>query len=153
MKLKKISNIDAPDDLLSGCLDIFVTLEDSAGKEFLYLVEVTTPQFLVRMMKKDEHTFLEPDYPSIIVSQLTDEIIKTAIQAYIEEDDNVYWLKLYHLIPKLGMEEIDEILNRKHKEERELNEKMEAEFELEDKLEALQAKIDALEVKMDAKDD
>ena len=145
MQIKEISNVQAPNDLVSAAVDIIVTLEDSSGKEFLYLVEVTTPQFLVRMMEKAESKFskfLEPGYPYIIVSKLTDDIIKTAIQAYIDEEDNVYWLKLYYLIPKLDMEEIDEILNRKEKEELELEAKIDAKYELEDKLDALQAKMD-----------
>ena len=151
MKVKKISYIeDIPDDLVSAALDIFVTLEDSSGKEFLYLVDVTTTQFLVRMMEKDESKFLEPEYPAIIVSKLTNDIIKTAMQAYVDGDDDCYWLKLYDLIPKLKIEEINEILNRKEKEELELEAKREADIELEEKLDALDAKLDALQAKMDA---
>ena len=65
--------------------------------------------------------FVLPDYPLIIVSKLTDDIIKAAIESFInpqEQDptdphDELYWLKLYHLTAKLDIEEIDEILYRK----------------------------------------
>ena len=64
-------------------------------------------------MKKFESDFLPPEYPYILVSKLTDDIIRAAIQAYIDKEDYCYWLKLYHIIPQLEIEEINKILYRK----------------------------------------
>lgn len=74
---------------------------------------------------------LLPDYPYIIVSKLTDDIIKAAIQSFINSDDDMPWLKLYHIMPKLDIEEINEILYRKKQEEIELEAEIEIESEFE----------------------
>ena len=44
-------------------------------------------------------------------------------------EDNLYWLKLYHITVKLNIEEIDEILYRKKQENIELDAEVDAEFE------------------------
>ena len=96
----------------------FVTLEDDyyTGK-CSYFVEVATPQWLSTLMKRFENDFVPPGYPYIIVSKLTDDIIKSAIQAFIDTEDDAYWLKLYHIIPTFEkVEEINEILYRKKQE-------------------------------------
>lgn len=73
-------------------------------------------------MEKENNAFLFPDCPGIIVSKLTDDIISAAIESFINSDDEVRWLKLYHIIPKLNIQEIDEILYRKKQEDIELDE-------------------------------
>ena len=87
MKIKKI-NYMVPRDLVNDCLDVCVTLEDNSS----YLVEVTTPEFLTVLMENGK--FLPPQYPYIIVSKLTDEIIRAAIQEFINAEEDSYWLKL-----------------------------------------------------------
>ena len=77
-------------------------------------------------MEEEKTNFVEPGTPTIIVKKLTDKIITEAVEAYL--DDDGYWLKLYHLIPKLDIEEIDEILDRKEQEELELEAKMDAKY-------------------------
>ena len=73
------------------------------------------------------------DYPSIIVSKLTDDIIRAAIESFIKPQDPIdphdelYWLKLYHLTVSLESEDIDKILYRKKRESIELKAKLEAE--------------------------
>ena len=131
VKIKEIKYLVPPQDLFNDALDVFVTLEDDYCRDgFCYFVEVTTPKFLSTMMEKEKSTFLQPDYPYIIVSKLTDDIIRAAIESFINpkdfpEEEELLWLKLYHVIPKLTPEEIDEILNRKKEEEIQLD----AEFE------------------------
>jgi len=78
--------------------------------------------------------FLLPGYPYIIVSKLTDEIIRAAIQAFIDIEDDLYWLKLYHITPTLEIEDINEILFRKKQENIELEAKIDAEVEAESDL-------------------
>jgi hypothetical protein len=117
MKIKEISYVLGPKDLINDCLDVMVFLEDEyCNDEFVYVVEVTTPQWLLAVMEKSESGFLTPGYPYIIVSKLTDEIIKTAIQSFIDTEDDSYWLKLYHLTAVLEIEDINEILYRKKQE-------------------------------------
>ena len=114
MKVKEIKYLTPPTDKMNDCLDVFVVLEDNyCTNEFSYVVEVATPQFISAFMKKSKSDFLEPGYPYIIVSKLTDEIIQAAIQAYIDTEDDSYWLKLYHIVPTLDIEDINEILYRK----------------------------------------
>ena len=121
VKIKKIEYLIPPRDIFNDALDVFVSLEDG----FCYFIEVTTPQFLSTIMEKENNAFLLPDYPCIIVSKLTDDIIRAAIESFINSDDEVRWLKLYHIIPKLNTQEINEILYRKKQEDIELD----AEFE------------------------
>ena len=137
VKIKKIEYLIPPRDILNDALDVFVTLEDDYCTDgFCYFVEVTTPQFLLTIMEKEKSAFLSPDYPCIIVSKLTDDIIRAAIESFINpkdfpDDDELRWLKLYHVIPKLNIEEIDEILYRKKQEAIELEAEVDAEFEAE----------------------
>ena len=128
MKIKKIKYWRPPKDLINGTVEVFVTLEDNS----CYLVEITTPQFLEVLM--EESKFLPPCYPYIIVSELTVEIMKAAIEDFIREDEDCFWLKLYHVAATLNIEDINEILDRKEKEDLELDLKIEAEIKAESKI-------------------
>jgi hypothetical protein len=131
VKIKKIKYLVPPRDILNDALDVFVTIDDDYCTDgFCYVVEVTTPQFLSTIMEKEG--FILPDYPSIIVSKLTDDIIRAAIESFINSDDEVRWLKLYHIMPQLTIQEIDEILYRNKQEEIELDAEFEAESDIKD---------------------
>ena len=136
VKIKKIEYLIPPRDLLNDAVDVLVDLEDDSDK-FGYVVEVTTPKFLLTIMEKEKSAFLSPDYPCIIVSRLTDDIIRAAIESFINPQDSgniyeeLYWLKLYHLIPSLEMEDVNELYNRKKQESIELEAEVDAEFEAE----------------------
>ena len=112
-------------DLENDCLDVFVTLEN----DICYLVEVTTPKFLDTLMKKSKSDFVPAGYPYIIVSKLTDEVIGSAIQEFIDAEEDLYWLKVYHMTATLNIEDINEILDRKETENIELEAKIDAEIE------------------------
>lgn len=116
MKIKEISYLDPRVDLENDCLDVFVTLEN----DDYYLIEVTTPKFFYTLMEKFKSNFVPPSYPYIIVSKLTDDIIRAAIQEFIDTKEDSYWLKLYHMTATLKIEDINEILYRKEKENTEL---------------------------------
>ena len=104
VKIKKIEYLIPPRDIFNDALDVFVTLEDDYCTDgFCYFIEVTTPQFLSITMEKENNAFLLPEYPCIIVSKLTDDIIRAAIESFINSDDEVRWLKLYYIIPKLSI--------------------------------------------------
>lgn len=123
MKIKEISYLDPQVDLENDCLDVFVTLEN----DDYYLIEVTTPRFFYTLMEKFKSNFVPPSYPYIIVSKLTDDIIRAAIQEFIDTKEDSYWLKLYHMTATLKIEDINEILYRKEKENTELEAEIDAE--------------------------
>lgn len=125
MKIKEISYLDPRVDLENDCLDVLVTLEN----EVCYLVEVTTPKFFYTLMEKFKSDFVPAGYPYVIVSKLTDEVIRSAIQEFIDAKEDSYWLKLYHMTATLKIEDINEILDRKEKEYIELEAKIDAEIE------------------------
>jgi hypothetical protein len=132
MKIKEISYLVPPTDLIDDCLDVIVSLEDQHCTDgFSYVVEVTTPQCLSALMEEFESGFLPPGYPYIIVSKLTDEIIHAAIQSFIDTKDDSFWLKLYHTTATLKIEDINEILYRKKQENIELEAKINAEVDAE----------------------
>ena len=121
MKIKKIKCLNWVND----SLDVIVTLENDCS----YLVEVATLQFLSDLMEKTESDFVPAGYPYIIVSKLTDEIIRAAIQEFIDAKEDSYWLKLYHITATLNIEDINEILDRKEKEDIELEAEIDREIE------------------------
>lgn len=63
-------------------------INDYCTDEYYYLIEVTTAQFLSTLIEEFESGFLSPDYPYIIVSKLTDEIVHSAIQSYLDTEDD-----------------------------------------------------------------
>lgn len=132
MKIKNITCLGVRGDLKNQALDVIVEVEDKrTNTEFCYVVEVTTPEFLLLCMEKSESNFIEPQYPYIIVSKLTDEIIKSALQSYIDTEEDSYWLKLYHIVPTLQINEINEILQRKEEEDEKLDAEVDAKIQLE----------------------
>jgi len=136
VKIKKITYLVPPRDILNDAVDVLVDLEENSD-EFGYVVEVTTPQFLSTLMEKKKMEFLSPNYPFIIVSKLTDDTIRAAIESFINPQDPIdpheelYWLKLYHLIPSLEMEDVNELYDRKKQEAIELESEVDVEFEAE----------------------
>lgn len=117
MKTNKVKSVTfmsgAPIDIYNGSVDVFVTLEDDNSK---YLLEVTTPQALASHMDERKQRFLEPLYPFIIIRELTLAVIKEAIEAFIIEEEDGFWFKLYYSIPYLTMDDLNLIINRHKKE-------------------------------------
>jgi hypothetical protein len=109
----------APIDIYNGSADVFVTLEDDDSK---YLLEVTTLQALASHMDERKQRFLEPLYPFIIVRELTSAVIKEAIEAFIIEEEDGFWFKLYYSIPYLTIDDLNLIIDR-HKKEMQTDEK------------------------------
>ena len=106
----------APIDIYNGSADVFVTLEDDDYDDCKYLLEVTTPQALASHMDERKQRFLEPLYPFIIVRELTSTVIKEAIEAFIIEEEDGFWFKLYYSIPYLTIDDLNLIINRHKKE-------------------------------------
>jgi len=132
MKIKEIKYFGPPTGLVNDCLDVFVILKDEYCTDgFAYFVEVLTPQYLSTLMKKFESDFLPPGYPYVIVSKLTDDIIKASLQSLINTKDDSYWLKLYHITTTLKIEALNETLYRKKQEDIDLETKIDAEVKAE----------------------
>ena len=128
MKIEKITYLVDPTDLIYDQLDVFVFLEDEyCSDAFAYVIEVTTLEFLSEIMKKSKSSFLPPSYPYIIVSKLTDQIIHSAVQAFVDEEDDSFWLKLYHTIVTLDTQDLNKILYQKNQENIALNAEIDAE--------------------------
>ena len=118
MKTTRVKSITfmsgAPIDIYDGSVDVFVTLENDDDSK--YLLEVTTPQALASHMDERKQRFLEPLYPFIIVRELTSAVIKEAIEAFIIEEEDGFWFKLYYSIPYLTIDDLNLIINRHTKE-------------------------------------
>ena len=71
-------------------------------------------------MEKNKENFIEPGYPCIIVHELTPSVIREALEAFAVDKEDAFWLKLYHTTATLTIEDINEILDRKEKENTEL---------------------------------
>lgn len=108
-----------PKDQKNGIVDIFVTLEND---DFEYWVEVATPQALSFSMDKEGKNFLEPAYPYIIVRELTPVIIREALEEFVSDKDDAFWLKLYHLTVELKIDDLNSLLDRYKKQEKQDNE-------------------------------
>ena len=118
MKTNRIKSVTfmngVPDDIYNGCADVFITLEND--DDFEYLFEVTTPQALASHMDERKQRFLEPLYPFIIVRELTSVVIKEALEAFIIEEEDGFWFKLYYSIPSLTIDDLNLIIDRHKKE-------------------------------------
>ena len=123
MKTTRVKSVSfmsgAPIDIYNGSADVFVTLENDDSK---YLLEVTTLQALASHMDERKQRFLEPLYPFIIVRELTSAVIKEAIEAFIIEEEDGFWFKLYYSIPYLTIDDLNLIIDR-HKKEMQTDEK------------------------------
>ena len=79
-------------DPFNSNLEVFVTFKDGLTVAII----VGTPKNLEYLMAKDRVKFYGPGLPWIIVKELTVETIHEAIQGYMDDCPNGYWLKLYY---------------------------------------------------------
>ena len=103
----------APSDIYNDIVDVFVMLEDDDCK---YWVEITRPQALASHMDERKQRFLEALYPFRIVRELTSEVIKEAIEAFLIEEEDGFWFKLYYSIPYLIIDDLNLMIDRRKKE-------------------------------------
>ena len=113
-KIKELTLIGGkPINIENDTRDVIVSLYND---DLEYVFEVTTPQALVSDMEKKKQKFLEPLYPLIIVRELTPSVIKEALEAFLMEEEDGFWFKLYYSVPHLTIEDLDLIIDRKKKE-------------------------------------
>jgi hypothetical protein len=80
------------EDPFNSNVEVFVTFEDG----LMVTIIVGTPKNLEYLMTKDQVDFYGPGLPWIFVKELTVETIHEAIQGYMDDCPNGYWLKLYY---------------------------------------------------------
>ena len=80
------------EDPFNSNVEVFVTFKDG----LMITIIVGTPKNIEYLMAKDQVNFYGPGLPWIIVKELTVETIHEAIQGYMDDCPNGYWLKLYH---------------------------------------------------------
>ncbi len=93
------------EDALNANVQVFVTFKDGLRVGVI----VGTPQNLEYQMEKDKVNFYGPGLPWIIVKELTVENIQEAIQGYMDDGPNGYWLKLYHFWNDLDITIFDQL--------------------------------------------
>ncbi len=79
-------------DPFNSNIEVFVTFKDGLTVSII----VGTPKNIEYLMAKDRVKFYGPGLPWIIVKELTVETIHDAIQGYMDDCPNGYWLKLYY---------------------------------------------------------
>ena len=104
-------------DIYNSNIEVFVTLQD----EFPLTIIVGTPKNLQYLMEKDNMNFYEPGLPWIIVQKLTKEIIEEAVQAYIADKPEGYWLKLYHFADDIDIAVFNKLQAKEIEESAQLN--------------------------------
>lgn len=97
-----LNNIE---DIYNSNIEVFVTFKDG----FTVTIIVGTPKNLQYLMEKDNVNFYGPGLPWIIVQKLTVETIHEAIQAYMDDSPNGYWLKLYHFALDIDMDVFNQL--------------------------------------------
>ncbi|MHC5215766.1 hypothetical protein ACYSNR_03800 [Enterococcus sp. LJL128] len=112
MKIKAIrypTTLDKIENITNDNIDVFVDLEDG----FTYTVIVSTVQNIAKFM--EEKGYFSPGWVQqlIVVTELKEELIKKAIEAYAEE--NAYWLKFTHLSTGYYLEDLDRMLEKERR--------------------------------------
>ncbi len=92
MKINKVKSFSFLIGIHTAIIDIFLTLENDG---FEYQLENVTLQALWNIMKKDNENFLRLYDPYLIVSELTSAFIREALEAFVVERDDTFWLFCY----------------------------------------------------------
>jgi predicted DNA-binding protein len=93
------THLNEIEDVYNSNIEVFVTLQDGLS----LTIVVGTSKNLQYLMEKDKVNFYGPGLPWIIVQKLTKGIIQEAIEAYIDDKADGYWLKLYHFAPDIDI--------------------------------------------------
>ena len=92
-------------DIYNGNTEVYVKLEDG----FSLSITVGTPKNLEFLMKKDNINFFEPGPAWVIVQKLTTEIIYEAVEAYMNDRPDGYWLKLSYFGNDIDISVFDQL--------------------------------------------
>jgi hypothetical protein len=127
-------------DIEDDNIDVFVELDDG----YIYNVVVATAKNIEYLMDTEKMNYFGPSHPFIIVKKLTKDIIEETLKAYAEEQDG-YWLKLYHFAGDINKTVFDKLQAEhiKESEESEELDELKAEY-LKEYLKEELKKIDEL---------
>jgi len=100
------------EDIYNANIQVYITLQDG----FCLSTIVGTPKNFQYLMKKDNVNFYGPGLPWIIVQKLTKEIIHEAIEAYMSDQPDGYWLKLHYFATDIDISVFDKLQAREIKE-------------------------------------
>lgn len=92
-------------DIYNGNTHVYVTLEDG----FRLGITVGTPKNIEFLMVKDKINFFEPGPGWVIVQKLTTEIIQEAVEAYMNDRPDGYWLKLFYFGSDIDISVFDQL--------------------------------------------
>ena len=123
-------------DRYNGNTDVYVKLEDG----FSLSITVRTPKNLEFLMKKDKINFFEPGPAWVIVQKLTTEVIHEAVEAYMNDRPDGYWLKLSYFGNDIDISVFDQLQAEEVKQSKKYN-IIRGLDELKDKIDKL-AKLD-----------
>lgn len=99
------THLNEIEDVYNSNIEVFVTLQD----KFTLTIVIGTPKNLQYLMEKDKVNFYGPGLPWIIVQKLTTEIIHEAVEAYMNDRPDSYWLKLYHFATDIDITVFDQL--------------------------------------------
>ena len=111
MKIKKTiypTDLSKVDKTMEN-IDVFVETED--GQYFT--MTVCTPKFYEDYMNREHLNFISAGSPDIIVKELTEEIIYSALEDFCKY--NGYWMKAFYIIGELSEEVLNHELARINK--------------------------------------
>ena len=72
-----------------------------------------TPRNLQYLMEEEKINFYGPGLPRVFVQNLTREIIHEAVEVYINDKPDVYWVKLYHFVVQIDPAVINQLRAQK----------------------------------------
>jgi hypothetical protein len=108
-----------PVDVKCSKVDVFGTIVEK-GNEIKFSVEVATPDFFVKQMQDKNTKFISPINPCIMVNELIPSVVREAIEAFLNETDDGFWLKLYALTEELTVSDLDNLFDRRTKRQAEI---------------------------------
>jgi len=123
LKVKAINylgSLETIEDIYNANIDVLVRLNDpfcEQDPDFSYSLEITTPSNLSYLMKKWGLSYFPPMGPYIVVENLTEKVIEEAVQAFVTEQDDAYWLKVYSLASILKIDELNQVIERQNKQQ------------------------------------
>lgn len=104
-------------DRYNGNTDVHVKLEDG----FSLSITVGIPKNLEFLMKKNKINFFEPGPAWVIVQKLTTEIVHEAVEAYMNDRLDSYWLKLSYFANDIDISVFDQLQAEKVQQSKKYN--------------------------------
>ena len=99
----------SPEESFNTNVEVSVTLKKDG---FTLSVIVGTPDNLKYLMKKEKSNYYGPGLPWIVVKKVTEEIVQEAVEAYMEDIPDNYWLKLYYFATDIDISVLNDLQAR-----------------------------------------